>query len=101
MSAENVVVLPSTIVVTTPVTVRPVESVSSFSTVARVISVRLSCAASAGRTTAHSESAFAPTRQGNPSMRSQRMQRDSGVARPCSSWVRSTPTGRWKGCSPS
>ena len=43
---------------------------------------------------------LAPTRQGKPSTRSQRMHRLARVARPASSCTRSTPMGRWNGAAP-
>src|SRR6516164_6421273 len=65
---------PSGSVTAAPVADRPLLSVVSRSTVVLVIRVRLGCAARAGRITAHSASALAATRQGNPSTRSHRMQ---------------------------
>lgn len=99
MSAANPVVVPSVSSATTRVTVRPVGSVSSRRTSALVIIVTLSCSR-AGSTQITWASDLAPSRQGKPSTRSQRMQALVRVARPSSSWVRFTPMGRWKGCSP-
>ena len=82
MSAVKVCGEPSRSVTATPATERPPVSVSSRSAVVLVIRVKLGCAARAGRITAHSASALAPSRQGNPSTRSHRMHRESVVARP-------------------
>ena len=94
MSAVKVCGEPSGSVAATPVTERPPASVSSRWAVVLVIRARLGCAARAGRITAHSASAFAPSGHGNPSIRSHRMQEESVVARPCASWVSRTPIGR-------
>ena len=77
----------------------PDGSVSSRRTLAWVSSVTFGCS-SAGSTHTTCASDFAPTRQGKPSTRSQRMHRLARVARPASSCTRSTPMGRWNGCSP-
>ena len=56
--------------------------------------------AAPGRRRSPGRRTCASSRQGKPSTRSQRMQTLSRVARPCSSWVRCTPIGRWNGCRP-
>ena len=94
MSAVNVCRAPSGSVTATLSTARPLLSVIRRSALVLVSNVRLGCAARAGRMTAHSASAFAPSRQGNPSTRSQRMQGESVVRPPCASWVSRTPIGR-------
>lgn len=93
MSALNSSVAPFLSSATTLVTVRPVGSVSRRCTSALVTIVTLSYF-SAGSTQITCASDLAPSRQGKPSTRSQRMQTLSWVARPCSSWVRFTPIGR-------
>ena len=99
MSAlSETVVDPSTSAVTR-LTVRPLASVSRRSTWALVISSTLACS-SAGSTQITWASDLALSRQGNPSTRSQRMHLLAWVAPPRSSWVRSTPIGRWNGCRP-
>ena len=77
---------------TTRLTERPDASGSSRVTRAWVRSVTLGCL-SAGRTHSTCASALPSVRQGNPSKRSQRMQRPASG----SDSSRSTPTGRWNG----
>ena len=101
MSALNVTGpgFPS-IQVTTSVTDRPPGSVFSRSTYAPVSSSTPPLA-TAGSTHTTCASDFAPTRQGNPSTRSQRMHALPRLANPSTSWSRSTPIGRWNGRRPS